>query len=147
MKKGYNITIIVIICIMLIFSITLAIVIKKNAKDDEFRVLKPNKYNSYTRATIFEKDMASIYLIDFYKYIYNDIEKAYSLLDENFRQTKFPTLNLFKEYIKNLNFTVLVQSYKVEVVDNNYVFHITANPNVNFIFRTTGVMQYTVEIK
>lgn len=147
MKKGYNITIIVIICIMLIFSVTLAIVIKKNAKDDEFRVLKPNKYNSYTRATIFEKDMASIYLIDFYKYIYNDIEKAYSLLDENFRQTKFPTLNLFKEYIKNLNFTVLVQSYKVEVVDNNYVFHITANPNVNFIFRTTGVMQYTVEIK
>lgn len=147
MKKGYNITIIVIICIMLIFSVTLAIVIKKNAKDDEFRVLKPNKYNSYTRATIFEKDMASLYLIDFYKYIYNDIEKAYSLLDENFRQTKFPTLNLFKEYIKNLNFTVLVQSYKVEVVDNNYVFHITANPNVNFIFRTTGVMQYTVEIK
>lgn len=147
MKKGYNITIIVIICIMLIFSVTLAIVIKKNAKDDEFKVLKANKYNSYTRATIFEKDMASIYLIDFFKYIYNDIEKAYSLLDENFRQTKFPTLNLFKEYIKNLNFTVLVQSYKVEVVDNNYVFHIMANPNVNFIFRTTGVMQYTVEIK
>lgn len=147
MKKGYNITIIVIICIMLIFSVTLAIVIKKNAKDDEFKVLKANKYNSYTRATIFEKDMASIYLIDFFKYIYNDIEKAYSLLDENFRQTKFPTLNLFKEYIKNLNFTVLVQSYKVEVVDNNYVFHIMTNPNVNFIFRTTGVMQYTVEIK
>ncbi len=147
--KKYNITIFIIIGILALFSIFSVIIIKGNEKykDNEFKNLKNNGYNTFQTVNVNENEMPSIYLYDYYELFNSNIEKAYSLLDENFKQTKFPTLDLFKEYTKKLKFNPQVQSYKVEVVDNNYVFHITANPNVNFIFRTTGVMQYTVEIK
>ena len=149
MNKKYNVTTFVIIGVLAIFSILIIITIKGTEKyrDSEFKNLENNNYNTFTPITVNENEMPANYLYDYYKYLQSDIETAYSLLDENFKQTKFPTLDLFKEYVKNLKFNPTVDSYKVEVVNNNYVFHITAPPNVNFVFRTTGVMQYTVEIK
>lgn len=147
MKKGYNATVFVIIGIMMFFSISLFFIIKNTKKDEEFSYLRYNEYNTFTNSVLNEGEMALLYLNDFAKYLNTDLEKAYALLDENYKQSKFPTYELFQSYARNLRFNVEVDSYKVEVVDNNYVFHITANPNVNLIFRTTGVMQYTVEIK
>ena len=77
--------------------------------------------------------------------MYSDPERAYELLDEKYRMKKFGNIENFKEYINNLNYT----TYKVDkyYVDDkvNYTIYGVYDKNGNlFIFKTEGVMKYTV---
>ena len=92
--------------------------------------------------------MARIYLQDYvYKLLY-DREDAYNTLDTKYRNAKFPTFDEFNQYVDTI-MSVKLREMKVEKFaiteksDFKYYDVYDSAENI-FIFKETGVMQYTV---
>ena len=67
--------------------------------------LKNYEVNEYIATYVTDEDMAKIYLNDYIQNMYFDIEYAYSLLDEEYRNKKFGSLESYKTYVYSLNYS------------------------------------------
>lgn len=110
--------------------------------------LKHYEENEYIPVNITYDQMARIYLQDYvYKLIYNR-EDAYNTLDSKYRNAKFPTFDEFNQYVDTI-MSVKLREMKVEKFaiteksDFKYYDVYDSADNL-FIFKETGVMQYTV---
>ena len=115
----------------------------KEEADQEF--LKNYEVNEYIAAYISDEDLTKIYLNEYVHIMYSDVERAYELLDTEYKEKKFGSLETFKEYVNGLTYS----NYKLERfyvdTDGNYTIYGAFDTNGNiFIFKTNGVMQYTV---
>lgn len=111
--------------------------------------LKHYEENEYIPVNISYDQIARIYLQDYvYKLLYNR-EAAYNSLDLEYRKAKFATLEDFNEYVDSFLYSKSLRDAKVEK------YAVSDRPNFRdfdvydagdnlFIFRETGVMQYTV---
>jgi len=103
----------------------------------------PKKYevNEYANMNIDDQTMASIYLNDFLNIMYYDYQEAYLLLDENYREAKFGSVESFKNFVDNYDYSKsTIKKFGVEAGRYD-VYDIDGNI---FIFVTEGVMQYKV---
>ena len=110
--------------------------------------LKHYEENEYIPVNITYDQMARIYLQDYvYKLLY-DREDAYNTLDTKYRNAKFPTFDEFNQYVDTI-MSVKLREMKVEKFaiteksDFKYYDVYDSAENI-FIFKETGVMQYTV---
>ena len=89
--------------------------------------------------------MARIYLNDYINNMYHNVEAAYNLLDEEYKNKKFGSLDNYKNYVNSLSYNSynLARYYKKNI-DGNIVFGVYDENNNFFGFKTNGVMQYTV---
>lgn len=115
----------------------------EDASDEEF--LKDYKINEYIPTYISDESMAKIYLNDYIYNMYNNVEAAYNSLDVEYRNAKFGNLENYKAYVNSLNYsTYKLSKYYVKEV-KEYKFFGVYDENENlYIFKTNGVMQYTV---
>lgn len=138
---------IIIIVLILIF-IAAFIVIKKLNSTDKLEYedyLRDYKVNEYISTYITDEEMAKIYLKDYVHTMYSNIEEAYELLDDEYKKAKFKNLEDFSNYINNLPYTKYDLSKYSRQVKNGYViFYVYDNNGNTFIFKTDGVMQYSV---
>ena len=69
--------------------------------DGQDYVMNPKTYgvNEYSPMNISDEQMATIYLNDFVSYLYSDINYAYQLLNVEYRNKKFGSLEKYKESI------------------------------------------------
>lgn len=107
--------------------------------------LKNYKVNEYIPTYISNEDMAKIYLKDYIHIMYTDIERAYNLLDQKYRNKKFGSLENYKKYVNEMTESSysLSKYYKKET--NNYIIFGVYDQKENFYaFKTRGVMQYKV---
>ena len=143
-----NLKYVILIAIFILASIGAYFIIEAvNKKDglqyDEF--LKNYKVNEYIATYVSDEDMAKIYLKDYTHTMYYNVEEAYKLLDEDYRNAKFPTLNSYINYVNSLPFTKYELTKYYRKVENGYVIFGVYDNNGNiFIFKTSGVMQYSV---
>ena len=151
--KKKNILLIVVFCILVI--ITLILVYFHNKEEDyvyekgEDISIKHYKENEYIPVNISYDQIARIYLQDYvYKLLY-DREAAYNSLDKEYRKNKFSSFEEFNSYIDDFVYSKKLKEMKVDkyaVTERNDFRDIDvydAGENL-FIFRETGVMQYTV---
>lgn len=147
MKNNPVKNIIIVILILLIFSV-LYIVFDKVFKDetDEYgEYLKNYEVNEYIPTYISDEEMAEIYLNDYIYVMYYDIESAYNLLDQEYRTKKFGSLDNYKNYVYSLNYSSYVMDSYYIIEEDGYKIFAVYDTNGNlFIFKTQGVMQYTV---
>lgn len=151
-KKHKTISILVIFFIILLllyflrdFIASKNIYTESYLRDEEY-IMSPKTYNvnEYSMVNISDEQMAGIYLLDFRYILYNDITSAYNLLDEAYRNKKFGSVENFQNYINSINFSNVVSKYYVQR-SGDYVVYGVYDTNSNlFIFKTDGVMQYTV---
>lgn len=138
--------VIIFICIILAFSIIYILIDKIiNSENEESLYLKNYEVNEYIPTYVSDEDMARIYLNDYINTMYSDVDKAYELLDKEYRDKKFGNIDNYKNYIKTLNNL----SYKVDsfYLDNSHKYKVYGVYDTNgnmFIFKSVGVMQYTV---
>lgn len=138
-----------IILIVLLVVFTLAYLLIKNlTKDDSLQYdeyLKNYEVNEYIPTYISDEDMAKIYLNDYITNMYYNVEKAYNSLDEEYRIKKFGNIEGYKSYVNSLNYQNYTLSKYYKKDSNGYiVFGVYDNNGNLFIFKTKGVMQYTV---
>lgn len=151
-KKHKTVSILIIFFIIMIllyflrdFIASKNIYTESYLRDEEY-IMNPKTYNvnEYSFVNISDEQMATIYLLDFKYIVHSDIVSAYNLLDEEYRNKKFGSLENFQNYINSIEFNNLVSKYYVQK-SGNYVVYGVYDTNSNlFIFKTDGVMQYTV---
>lgn len=109
--------------------------------------IEKNNYNGFEYKSINEEQMAKQYYEDFFSKMKNNVQMAYNLLDSEYKEKRFGSIDNFKVYINNVvntNVQRSLVSYSTTKY-NNYTEHICQdNFGNNFIFKSTGVMKYTV---
>ena len=84
--------------------------------------------------------MVNLYYKDYLTYVKTDIQKAYDLLNEEYKKKRFPTIDSFKSFIIPFeNFTP--ESYAVELKGEKKVFYIKLTDGNEIIFLMTDVMK------
>lgn len=139
--------VVIFIVILLVFTV-LYIVIDRITNQDELgyeEFLKNYEVNEYIPVYVSDEDMAKIYLNEYINTMYLNTEKAYELLDKEYRSKRFGNITNYKNYVNSLNYSSYkLDKFYVKTSDEYKIFGVyDTNGNV-FIFKTNGVMQYTV---
>lgn len=151
-KKHKAISILIVVFIIFIlfylirgFIASRTIYTESYLRDEEY-IMNPKTYdvNEYSVTNISDEQMSNIYLIDYISLIYSDINSAYNLLDETYRNKKFGSLENFKNYITSSKFSNKISKYYIQTKGDYTIYGVYDSNNNLFIFKTNGVMQYTV---
>ncbi len=156
MKNKNLLVYIIIIAIMIfigIYAIINNLIKSEYSPDytlDDFYII-PNKkieVNGYTVSTVNDEDMVNTYFNIYTLMLFEDIDKAYSKLNEDYRNKKYPDINSFKNYVSSItdNFTELPQisEYYIDNKDEKTVYKIIDKNGNKYIFVVTAVMEYEV---
>lgn len=147
MKDNNPIKIVIIVIVAIaIFTLLYFIINYFNKKNnDTIDYIKNYEINEFIPTYISDEDMARIYLNDFIHTMFSDTRSAYNLLAEEYRNKKFPNYESFESYVNSLpesGFNLLKYYKKVK---KGYIIFGVYDKNDNlFIFKTKGVMQYSV---
>lgn len=148
MENKLNIKTIIIIAIILFILSGLYLVLNNyfNSNKQQYgEFLKNYEVNEYIPVYITDEDMARIYLNDYIYIMHSDIERAYELLNNEYKEKKFGTFENYKLYVSTLNYeTYNLNRYYIYDDDGYKIFGAYDDNNNLFIFKTKGVMQYTV---
>ena len=138
---------IVIISVIIVFVVLISYFIWNHffKENKENNYLRDYEVNEYIPTYISIEDMVKIYLNDYLFYMRYDQEKAYELLDEEYKVKKFNSFESFKNHINNLKKeSIKLEKYSQDNIKGYRVYTAyDTNGNV-FIFKTDGVMQYKV---
>lgn len=116
----------------------------KNSNNQTEGFSKNYGVNEYTPIYISDEKMAQLYLNDYVSLLYGDIEEAYKLLDSEYKTTKFNSYSSFKSYISASNYVPSAKDYSKSSSDGYLLFKIHDTNDNLIIFKTKGVMQYSV---
>lgn len=109
-------------------------------------IMNPKTYgvNEYSIVNITEEQMANIYLNNFKSYLINDVNYAYQLLNEEYRNKKFGNINNFIDYVNTVNKNSMVLD-KYSIIDGqNKLYMLYTKDNKVYIFKIISVMEYEV---
>lgn len=136
---------IVIIILLILVCLYFGLSKITDTEENQEIYLKDYSVNEYIPVYITEDKMAKIYLDDYIYRVVSNPEEAYLLLDEEYRNKKFGSVNNFKQYAETISNTeVVIDKYLVSSSDGYTIFKIyDKNENI-YIFKTKGVMQYIV---
>lgn len=138
----------IIIAIIILVFVGAYFIISKLTEDNSLgyeEFLKNYEVNEYIASYVSDEDMAKIYLNDYIHNLFYDVEKAYNLLDEEYKTKKFGSLDNFKSYVDGLEYSTYVLSRYYKKDTDGYIIFGVYDKNGNFFaFKTKGVLQYTV---
>lgn len=110
--------------------------------------LKNYKVNEIVPINMNEEQIARKYLAEYLKLIYLDPETAYDLIDSEYRQIRFGSIDKFKEHFDNLIsdkfFDAKVTELSVSRKSSYKEFYIVDSNDNTFVFREYSIMQYKV---
>ena len=115
--------------------------------DGKDYIMIPKTYgvNEYSPVNITEAQMAKIYLNDYIKKMYTDMESAYNLLDEDYKVKKFVDFSGYVNYVNSLpQQKYEVDRYYVDTHEDYRLYWVYDKNDNLFVFKAYGVMQYTV---
>lgn len=141
--KNLIVFVIILVSFVLLYIILNKITNKKTGQYLEY--LKNYEVNEYIPMYVSDEDMAKIYLNEYTYLMYSNKQRAYELLDEEYKLKKFGSVANYENYIDSLTYSF----YKLDryYVKNKgeYTIYGVYDTNGNlFIFKTKGVMQYSV---
>lgn len=157
MKKN-NILPIIISCIFLVIGVFFIIKLSENSEytrdinDDIYNI--PNKkkeINEYIPAIVTDEDLVKTYFTKYTMLLFEDINKAYSLLSEKSRKERFQSLAAFKVTANALTkqYTELpkIEKYEISQKKETKIFKISDKSGNKYTFNIEAVMKYTVDIE
>lgn len=151
-KENKYVIVLIIIFIALIsffaireYRASKVIYIESYLRDEDY-IMSPKTYNvnDYSLVNISNEQMANIYLSDFKYYLVTNIDYAYSLLNEEYRNAKFGSVENFRNYVYNISFeNLFVKKYSI-ANRKNEIYTVYTNDDNMYIFKTKSVMEYEV---
>jgi len=120
----------------------------KNAKIIEDKEIQENEYNKYEELSLSNWNLAERYLNDYILKVKYNIEVAYDILDNLYRERKFSNnIEEFKKYIldnkerfNDINIINCVMKLKEQGIEYN----ITDSNNNTYIIERKNAMEYTM---
>jgi hypothetical protein len=139
---------ILVFIILLSFYVVREIMASRNIYNESYldgkdynMIQKKYGVNEYSPMNISDERMAEIYLNDFKQNLFNDINSAYYLLNEEYRNLKFVSIENFINYINTLNYSEMeMEKYSVEP----NIITVYTKDGKEYIFKINSVMEYEV---
>lgn len=123
--------------------------IQSNFNTEKIQYITKNNHNQYKINQITDKIMAQYYLYDYGDMVSNHLEKAYGLLNETYKEKRFPTYEEYANYIQTSNkiYNLLeLKSYSVKQKEGYQEFTCEDQYGNIYIFEEKSIMQYTVQL-
>lgn len=147
---------IIIVAILIIIFIIIGILIFNGSEDNNYNrhydeTKTKYKINEVVPVYTSQEQIAKKYLAEYVNLLIFDEEKAFSLLDESFKQRYFSgNLEAFSKYIDSLKTKTFLQAkatgFDVRRVDGKNYFYVKDLDNNQFLFKETEIRNYTVVI-
>ena len=103
-----------------------------------------NEYNSNKRIILSKEERIQKYYQNFQKIVKYNIEEAYNMLNEEYRNKRFGDIEKFKQYINNVKNSGSLEKYRV-VEYEDYIEYIYRDEYNNYyIFNSTSAFEYNV---
>lgn len=120
---------------------------QKFKQNDEKYIMTPKKYgvNEYSIVSTSEEQMANTYLNDYKELLMENINEAYNLLNKEYKNIKYPNIEIFRNYVNNLDLSkMIVDQYGKKNCGKQICYYIYDKLNNAYIFRIYSVMEYEV---
>lgn len=112
--------------------------------------VEPNTNNKIKGITSISKErICSLYLSDYINYIYQDIDKAYSMIsDEKKKEEEFSTLNNFKKYIDDNSDKITSVSDRCLLTEkkNKRIYSVIDKNGNKYDFTENNILNYKVDM-
>ena len=117
---------------------------KENIKNNIIQ----NEDNIVKYVNITEKSLVTEYMLNYSNMLENNPERAYELLDDDYKKTKFNDYQAFENLIKQgIANGMEPDTYSKEYDENGNVKYICKNVyGITITFKETAIMEYTVEL-
>ena len=148
MKKENNTVLLVIFFIIILLGIVYLprLFRDNNDFDKYYEDLKNYKVNEYIPILVDDEQMAKKYLNDYINNIIKDLDATYDLIDLEYRNKRFSSIDDYKNYVYSLNLSKSDKVVKYSTYESGkYKYYDIYDSNNNhFIFKTLGVLQYKI---
>lgn len=109
--------------------------------------IENNGSNKMEYTTVTDEQLSRIYYEQFSKLEIENPEKAYEILDEKYREERFPTIEDFKEYINNYKDIIktgAIAKYSRDIQNDYTECVLVDNYNNYYTLKETSIMNYTI---
>lgn len=139
--------------IVLIFIIIMVGVLKSRNRNSTYEYVKYNqkyegKENQINYKEISETKVAQMYLADYVNIILTDMPKAYSLVDDYYKENVLETFSKFNKRVENMKTPLFISAKLKEVsvqkYNGNRIYYVKDAADNVFVFKEVSIMNYTV---
>ena len=120
----------------------------KDNSVDEIEIKKHYDINEINYKYVLENDVVKIYYNEFRNDMLFDRNEAYNLLNEDYRNERFGSLEEFNNYLDGFVSEALysnsVDKYSVNYVNGKKVFNIIDDSGNQYIIKENSIMNYEV---
>lgn len=110
-------------------------------------VMHSKKYgvNEYSKLNISDEQMATIYYSEYINLLRSNDVQAYELVDSDYKKYKVKNINEFRTFINSRNIkNGVLDKYQILRKEGYVYYLLNDNKGNTIVFKTNGVMQYTV---
>ena len=111
--------------------------------------IKDNGKNTFKYITISEEEICRMYFKHFTELELKDTQKAYSFLDNDYKEERFPTFNEYQEYVQECKDRIensVLAKYSVDYNKDDIQYVLVDNYNNSYLVKATSVMNYTIKL-
>ena len=104
--------------------------------------------NEYKNVSVSNEDMVKKYFNIFISNIFDNKEASYDLLDEDYRELKYPTYGTYLNYLNRITNdfteTPIISQYRLDEENGKVLYIVLDSNNYEYVFIIEAVMKYRV---
>lgn len=123
---------------------------KGNQEEVKTKTIRKNNDNNITITDKTTEDLIQKYLYDYKSKIIYDIEKSYECLDDEIKEGKLKTIDLYKKYIKDnkkIKEITGIKSYNKQIKGEYIEYSVIDENGISYIINAKELMNYKIKIK
>lgn len=122
--------------------------IEANSNEIEEKTIEQNEYNKFEEKMLTEWDLSERYIEDYELKLKYNIEEAYNLLDEDYRNKKFNNnIQEFENYIeqnKETLYNISIYNCTTQIEENYIQYNVEDANNNIFVIKRTNALEYKI---
>lgn len=122
--------------------------IESNSNEIEEKTIEQNEYNKFEEKMLTEWDLSERYIEDYELKLKYNIEEAYNLLDEDYRNKKFNNnIQEFENYIeqnKEILYNISIYNCTTQIEENYIQYNVEDANNNIFVIKRTNALEYKI---
>ncbi len=122
--------------------------IEANSNEIEEKTIEQNEYNKFEEKMLTEWDLSERYIEDYELKLKYNVEEAYNLLDEDYRNKKFNNnIQEFENYIeqnKETLYNISIYNCTTQIEENYIQYNVEDANNNIFVIKRTNALEYKI---
>ena len=122
--------------------------IESNSNEIEEKTIEQNEYNKFEEKMLTEWDLSERYIADYELKLKYNIDEAYNLLDEDYKNKKFNNnIQDFENYVeqnKEILYNISIYNCTTQIEENYIQYNVEDANNNIFVIKRTNALEYKI---